>query len=117
MQPQTSMDMETCIRNCGECHQICLQTSIHCLSLGGQHASVQHITLLMDCAQICATSQDFMLRNSPHHSHVCGECAEICTKCAEDCERMANGDQEMLRCAESCRRCAESCRMMAHTTA
>lgn len=74
-------------------------------------------TLLMDCAQICAASQDFMLRNSPHHSHICGECAEICTKCAEDCEWMANGDQEMMRCAESRRRYAESCQMTAHTTA
>ena len=108
-----SAEMQECISNCTECHAICVETAAHCLEMGGQHASAEHITTLLDCAQICATSADFMLRGSPLHPQVCGVCAEACERCAADCERLANGDELMLRCAEICRRCAESCRSMA----
>ena len=106
--------MRRCIENCSDCHSICMETTVHCLGMGGEHASPEHITLLLDCAQICATSADFMLRGSPLHPVICGACAEACERCAADCERLAGGDETMLRCAEICRRCAESCRAMAH---
>jgi len=104
--------MQECIQNCLDCHRNCLEMVQHCLQRGGKHAEATHIRLLLDCAQICATSADFMLRGSDFHGRVCGACAEICRRCAEDCERF--GDDEMMqRCAEICRRCAESCRQMA----
>ena len=106
-------DVRQCIQNCLECHAICVETKSHCLELGGEHASSDHIGVLADCAQICALSADFMLRGSRHHPHTCRECAEICQACAEDCERMAGGDQTMTECAQVCRRCAESCQKMA----
>ena len=105
-------EMQECIDNCTECHAICVATIAHCLQMGGKHAEAGHIGLLMDCAQICATSADFMLRGSPMHSRTCAACAEICARCAEECARMG-GDDMMQRCAEACRRCAESCRRMA----
>jgi hypothetical protein len=67
---------------------------------------------LLDCASICHTSADFMLRGSDLHRPTCGVCAEVCQRCAESCERMAE-DELDRRCAEVCRRCAESCRQMA----
>jgi hypothetical protein len=106
-------NMDECIRNCTECHIICLKTVTHCLGVGGKHADQEHIRMLLDCAQICATSADFMTRGSPLHRLTCGVCAEICQKCADDCDRMAKGDQQMLQCVEMCRRCAASCRDMA----
>ena len=105
--------MDECIRNCTECHTICMKTVTHCLGVGGKHADQAHIRMLLDCAQICATSADFMTRGSPLHRLTCGACAEICQQCADDCERMAGGDQQMLQCVEMCRRCAASCRDMA----
>ena len=105
--------MDECIRNCTECHTICVKTVTHCLGVGGKHADQAHIRMLLDCAQICATSADFMTRGSPLHRLTCGACAEICQQCADDCERMAGGDQQMLQCVEMCRRCAASCRDMA----
>jgi hypothetical protein len=104
--------MDECIRNCTECHTICVKTVTHCLGVGGKHADQAHIRMLLDCAQICATSADFMTRGSPLHRLTCGTCAEICQQCADDCERMAEGDQQMLQCVEMCRRCAASCRDM-----
>src|SRR5260221_13556884 len=103
-------EMEQCIENFTTCHATCILTIQHCLGRGGRHAGRDHIRLLADCAQICRTSADFMIRGSDLHPLTCGVCAEICQRCAEDCEQLADGDAEMRRCADTCRRCAESCR-------
>jgi hypothetical protein len=103
---------QQCIRECIECYSICLQTTIHCLEMGGPHAEPAHIRLMTDCAEICQTSANFMLRDSELHVRTCAVCAEICERCADDCERFGN-EARMRACADTCRRCAESCRQMA----
>ena len=112
-QMNLTAEMLGCIKYCTNCHSLCTVTAMHCLHLGGPHAAPEHIRLLLDCAQICRTSADFMLRGSPLHERTCGVCAEVCQQCAEDCERVGGGDQQMKQCADACRRCAESCRKMA----
>lgn len=109
-----SQEMQDCISNCMTCHAVCLETIHHCLQMGGEHASAKHIGLLQDCAQICVTSADFMLRMSDYHPQTCGVCAAVCEACAKECEKMATGDAAdfMQRCADACRRCADSCRQM-----
>lgn len=113
---QISREMQECIQNCLDCHAVCLETIGHCLAMGGEHASPDHIKLLQDCAQICITSADFMLRMSEYHPQTCGICADLCEACARDCESMADGADFMQRCADACRKCAESCRRMASGT-
>ena len=105
------------IQNCTECHRICLETVTYCLMLGGAHTEPAHIRLLLDCAEICQTSANFMIRGSDLHAHTCGTCAEVCERCAEDCEQMGADDAHLKQCAEVCRRCAEGCRHMAQTAA
>jgi hypothetical protein len=106
-------EMRECIDACGECHAICIETAAHCLERGGEHARAAVIRALLDCAQICQTSADFMLRGSELHSETCSVCAEACERCAEACEAL-EGDEAMGACAEACRRCAASCQEMAH---
>ena len=105
--------LQECIDNCTDCHAICVATAHHCLEMGGERAAPDHVRTLLDCAEICRTSADFMLRKSPHHGATCRTCAELCRACEEECRRMAGGDALMLRCAETCARCAESCERMA----
>jgi len=112
MGTQMSQQMQNCIQECTNCHNVCLQTITHCLQMGGRHAEPGHIRLLMDCAEICQTSANFMLRMSDLHGETCGACAVVCERCAEDCERFTD-DPVMQQCAETCRRCAQSCREMA----
>ncbi len=112
-----SPEMEQCIRNCQDCHHLCIETTTHCLQMGGKHAAMEHIRLLQDCVQICQTSADFMLRGSEFHARTCGVCADVCQRCAEDCERLDPNDAQMKACAEACRRCADSCRKMAGSMA
>jgi hypothetical protein len=109
---QSSPGMQQCIQACLDCHSACLNTITHCLEQGEQHAEASHITLMMDCAEICQTTANFMLRHSPLQMRTCGICAEICQICAMDCQRFT-GNAEMQVCVEMCRRCAESCQQMA----
>jgi len=107
---QTTPEMQQCIQNCQECHAACLSHAAnHCLAVGGAHVEQSHFRLMMDCAQICQTSADFMLRGSTHHAHVCAECADVCDDCAKSCEAVGDMDE----CVAACRKCAESCRAMA----
>lgn len=105
-------EMQECIENCTLCHQVCEQTLAHCLEMGGKHAEATHIRALIDCAQTCTTSADFMLRQSDIHSAFCKACAEACSACAESCEQFKD-DEKMMACADICRMCAESCEKMA----
>lgn len=104
--------LRECMEECLNCHGICLNTITYCLEQGGRHAEADHIRLLLDCAEICQTSANFMLRGSLQHTRTCAVCAEICTQCAHDCQPLQD-DAQMKNCAEACRRCAESCRQMA----
>jgi hypothetical protein len=106
-----SPEMRACIQECISCHKICLETITHCVEMGGEHARPDHIRLMLDCAEICQTSANFMLRMSNFHTRTCGVCAEICERCAEDCARFTD-DAMMQQCAQACRSCAQSCREM-----
>lgn len=107
-------EMDRCITACASCHEVCERMIYqHCLKLGGQHAEAEHLTLMADCAQICRTSADFMVRGSPRHVLTCRVCAEVCEACADDCERVG----QMEECVSACRECAEICREMAGSTA
>jgi hypothetical protein len=108
-----SAEMRACIDACLACYAACVECKAHCTEMGGEHASPEHLGALADCAILCETSANFMLRSSEQHGAVCGVCADACDRCAESCERLGGDDEMMRRCAEACRRCAESCREMA----
>lgn len=107
-------EMQRCIENCTNCHTICTATLSHCLSMSGKHSEASHIMLLTDCAEICTTSANFMLRNSPRHGLTCAVCAAVCERCAQNCESVDPTDGQMAACAAMCRQCAASCRDMAN---
>lgn len=104
--------MRRCIDNCLEAHAVCLEAVSHGLARGGEHGRPDHVRVLLDCAEMCATTADFMLRGSALHARVCDVCAAVCQACAEACRRVRD-DPIMLGCAEVCRRSEESCREMA----
>ena len=106
-----SREIEDCIDECIDCHQTCIETLTHCLTMGGSHAEPGHIQMLLDCAEICQMSANFMMRRSPMHNRACEVCAYACDRCAVACEQFA--DEAMKACAEACRSCAEACRTAA----
>lgn len=109
---QNNAEMQECIRNCQDCHTICLGIIVYCLQAGGAHAEATHIRRLLDCAEICETSANFMIRDSAFHAETCRACATICEQCATECENFGE-DAQMQTCAQVCHQCADSCRQMA----
>lgn len=96
--------MDACIHACEEAHDA-LQHAVHdCLKKAGRHADAAHIGIMLDCAQMCHTAHDFMLRHSSQHGLACHTCEHICSACAKSCEAL--GDQDI---AAICKRCAEAC--------
>jgi hypothetical protein len=110
-------EMQKCIQLCRDCHAMCIQTISHCLKLGGRHATLEHIRLFEDCAQMCVTAADYMLRESPFHDRICRVCSDLCKQCGKDCEQVARDDQMVKQCIELCRKCAGSCERMASKVA
>ena len=105
----SSKNMQSCIDACDQCHRMCLQSAMnHCLEAGGKHVEPGHFRLMMNCAEMCQTSLNFMLSNSHFSKQVCAVCAEICDACAESCDQLDG----MEDCAKACRECAKSCRSM-----
>lgn len=104
-------DMKKCSEECISCATVCTETMHHCLHVGGKHAEAEHLTTLLDCADICQTSANFLLRGSSLHVETCRACAAACRACETSCRAMEG--EEMKRCADACARCAESCERMA----
>lgn len=105
-------DLDRCIDLCQAAHRMCTETMLYCLGRGGTYADADHIRLLADCAAICQTAADFMLRDSPLHGSVCAVCAEVCDQCAVECDAFAE-ESHLEACASLCRQCAASCESMA----
>jgi hypothetical protein len=108
-----TVEMRECAKRCHECKDACLEILSQCLDRGGEYARQGHIVLLLDCAQICNTAEEFMHRGSRKHAAVCNVCSAVCETCADDCDALSAGMPEMQTCAHLCRRCADACLEMA----
>jgi len=108
--------MQRCIDECESCRSACLTAVTYCLDRGGRYADALLVRMLIDCADMCTTCADFLLRDSMAHRRVCEVCAEICDLCAELCATLP--DDEMLGdCAADCLSCAGACRDMVRSSA
>lgn len=101
---------EECIDACIKCARVCRETLAHCFSMDESHKGSNHLTLLMDCAEMCDMSASLMERGSGHSRHHCALCADACNQCAESCD--AFDDSLMKNCTKVCRDCAEKCEKM-----
>ena len=104
-------ELHDSVEECVNCHAVCTMTLQHCLAIGGGHSEINLVGVLLDCAELCQTSANFMLRGSPYHVVTCAACAELCRACAEACAAMTD-DEQMQHCAEVCLSCAASCDRM-----
>ncbi len=103
-------EAQRCIDECLDCYQTCFTTAMaRCLPGAGKPTPGAHLGLMLNCAELCRTTAEFMVSGSTLHPRVCAACAEVCAACADACE----GTGDMDECARTCRRCAESCRAMA----
>jgi hypothetical protein len=104
--------LQECIEECLNCHAVCTNTAQLCLDKGERFADAAHVRLLLDCAQICQASADFMLRGSDFTEATCALCAEVCQACEASCRELED-DEDLAACADVCAVCATSCARMA----
>jgi hypothetical protein len=105
-----SSQIEDCVTHLLDCHKLCLSAAMtHDLEGEGAVRRPQHLRLLLDCAQLCMTTADALLRKSQFHAQLCALCTDVCETCARECEAL----QGMNACVATCRDCAESCRVAA----
>lgn len=107
--PALSAELRASIADCLACSSACTETVAYCLEQGGRHAESAHIRLMLDCAEICRTAADFMMRGSDHQSSVCALAAEVAAACARSCAEFKD-DARMKACVDACLRCASSCK-------
>jgi len=101
--------IERCIQACLDCHHVCLETVRYCLLLEGRRAAGStHVRTLLDGAELCQTTADFILSGSEFFERLCAICTDVLERCAEICDEFGE-DGQLKACADACRRCAASC--------
>lgn len=98
------------------CHNTCMEAVSYSLRQGGELAAQGHVLLLMDCADVCRTAADVLLRGTTMQMRVCALCADVCDICADHCARFKD-DGFMRACVDACRECAKACRQIAGSAA
>ena len=106
--------MDQCKENCHQCFEVCSLTLNYCVAKGGNHVDPAHVSLLMDCIEICRVSEVFLMNGSKYHVLTCGACTRICDDCATSCLSFDDPDGVMAECAAVCTKCAESCAEMSN---
>ena len=101
-----------CIDATSECYTICAETIDYCLDGARAMTEPEHVRGLIDCCEVCQTTQNTLLRASDLGLMMAAVCLEACETLA-DSLRAIDGDQQLEACAEVCDRTAESCRQLA----
>jgi hypothetical protein len=109
-----SVNMHECIDNCLEASKVCQSCLQHCLSLGGKHAQPEHISLLLETAEICHVTATFMLATSKFTHELAGVCSRVCDAAAQSLNEMDPEDPHMVKCMTICKKTADACRNLEH---
>lgn len=99
---------EVCARDCLACYQACVRCLSHCMSHGGDHAEKKHLSILIECAEICQLTSKVLMLGNHEALEFCRTCSMICRACAKACRSLGD-DSELEGCAFHCLGCADSC--------
>ena len=104
------MEIEECIARCMRCYRTCLEILASSLEARGNPPRPAHLALLLECAEMCRSNAEMMIRHASACERECG-CMEICRPCALSCEEIA--DEASRRCVEASCTAARSCPSLA----
>ncbi len=99
--------IDDCTQDCLNCHTVCYDTAMRIIQ-SGEQVHAQHISSMLNCAELCLTAAHFMLSSSSFYTAICQACADVCTHCNALCTSMGE-----VESANACLACAESCRQLA----
>jgi len=99
------------IQSFRDCRDICVETTMHGINVGGERSQMDVLGVLMDCADVCEAGERFMLRGSPFFKLIAPGLAEICDNCAAVCDTIP-GDEYFATAAKASRRAAGNVRQL-----
>ena len=108
-----SPEVRRCVEATSACYTACTETLTYSLDVGADLSEPQHLQLLIDCCEVCQTTQDVLLRASGLGIMLAAIFVEACEQVAESCRRIDESDEQLAACAESCDETAESCHALA----
>jgi hypothetical protein len=103
------MTSETMSKEVQQCIEAWKESQRCCVALersGGVDSKT--IQTAKDCAEICQTCSNFVMRGSYYATAIRKLCAEVCKACAGACDKASQGSIAK-ECAAACRQCAEAC--------
>jgi hypothetical protein len=106
-------EMRDCIEATSACYTACAETLNYSSHEVGGIPDLRHLRLLIDCSEVCQTTQDGMLRASELGIMLAAVCVEACEKVAESCRQLDPSDEQLAMCAEVCDHTADCCRRLA----
>lgn len=103
-----------CAKACDDCARICNLCAAHCtkMAVDGKKEHLATVRTCVDCASICKSASEIVIKSGPFSDLICTACADACKRCGDACEKHADHDPIMKQCAAECRRCEKACRMM-----
>jgi hypothetical protein len=107
-----SREMRECIEAASDCYTACASTLSYSLDAGGALSEGSHLRALIDCCEVCQTTQNTLLRASSLSTMLAAVCAEACEKAAASCRGVDESDEQLAACAEVCDQAAECCRQV-----
>jgi hypothetical protein len=105
--------VRACIEATSACYTVCTETLSYSLDGGGHLFDERHLRLLIDCCEVCQTTQNALLRSSEVGTMLAAVCVEVCEKVAENCRKVDGMDSQLMECAETCDHTADCCRRLA----
>lgn len=107
-----------CAKACDDCARMCNMCAAHCTKMvaDGKKEHLATVRTCVDCASICKSASEIVIKSGPFSDLICTACADACKRCGDACEKHAEHDPIMKQCASECRKCENACRtMMKHT--
>ena len=108
-----SPEMRDCIEATSDCYTACAETLNYLLNDLGDIPDLRQLRLVIDCCEVCQTTEDGMLRASELGLMLAAVCVEACEKAAESCRQLDPADEQLAMCAEVCDHTADCCRRLA----
>src|SRR6266487_5694265 len=90
-----SPQVRACIDATSYCDTACTETLTYSLDSESDLFDQRHLRLLIDCCEVCQTTQNILLRASELSVMLSAVCAEACEKVAAHCRHLDSSDEQL----------------------
>ena len=99
------------IASCRDTRDICVETVMHGIKMGGERSQMDVLGVLMDAAGIAELCERYMLRGSPYLRRIIPAADEVFDSAARTCDTI-RGDEFFATAAKSLRHTASNLRQI-----